>query len=207
MFAGITTRAGYLIAAIAALIGAAILLGGPAAANSTQDDQFVALLNQEGIAPISGVPALIETAHKICALLGGGMSPDAVVQALVDNANNVTPGRDPGRVRRSETLFLKAAVGAYCPGRPVAWTSRRRVVLASYSDGIQQPAPVPLPQVPDANTMISPRVMAPAAPPKKGPPVVGPPAIGGGGAGGNGGGAGGMTTKPPLEPGLITLAP
>ncbi|MCV7031639.1 DUF732 domain-containing protein [Mycobacterium sherrisii] len=204
MFAGIITRASYLVATIAALCGATILQGGAAAANSSQDDHFVELLNQEGIGPISGVPALIDTAHQICALLGGGMPPDAVVQALVDNANVVTPGRDPGRVARSETLFFKAAVGAYCPGNPVAWTGRRRVVLASYPNEIQEPAPVPLPQVPNANKMTSPHVMAPAPPPKKAPPVVGPPAAGGGG---NGGGTAGTTTQPPLEPGLITLAP
>lgn len=120
MFTGIIARTGHLVATIALFSGAAILHGGAAAANSSQDDQFVALLNQEGIAPISGVPALIDTAHQVCALLGGGMSPDAVVQRLVHNANAVTPGRDPGRVARSETLFVKAAVGAYCPDRPAA---------------------------------------------------------------------------------------
>ena len=179
----------------------------PADIRANQDDQFLTLLGQEGIPPISGVPALIDTAHQICGLLAGGTSPNAVVQALVDNANAVTPGADPGRLARSETLFLKAAVGAYCPGSPVGWNGRHRVLLASFPKEVQEPAPAPLPRVPDANKLISPRVMAPAPPPKKAPPVVGPPPGGGGGGGGNGGGTGGATTKPPLEPGIITLAP
>ena len=207
MFTGITTFAGFLVTAIVVLTGAAILRGGAAAANANQDDQFLALLSQEGIPPISGVPALIDTAHQICGLLAGGRSPDAVVQELVDYANAVTPGADPGRLARSETLFLKAAVGAYCSGSPVGWNRRHGVVPASFPKEVPEPAPAPLPQVPDANRLIAPQVVAPLPPPKKAPPVVGPPPGGGGGGGGNGGGTGGATTKPPLEPGIITLAP
>jgi Protein of unknown function (DUF732) len=207
MFTGITTRAGPLVTAIVVLTGAAILRGGAAAADSNQDSQFLALLSQEGIPPVSGVPALIDTAHQICGALAGGMSPGALVQALVDNANAVTPGADPGRLARSETLFLKAAVGAYCPGSPVGWNGRHRVVLASFPEEVPDPAPAPLPQGPDANKLMPPQVVAFPPPPKKAPPVVGPPPGGGGGGGGNGGGTGGVTTKPPLEPGIITLAP
>lgn len=206
MFNGTITRAGCVATAVAMLTGAAILQSGTAAAKASQDDQFLALLDQEGIAPVSGVPALIATAHQICGLLGGGMSPDAVVRALVNNADAVTPGADPGRLTRSETLFLKAAVRAYCPGSPVGSNGQHRFVLASFSDGVQEPAPGPLPRVPNADTLISPHVMAPAHTPKNAPRVVGPPP-GGRGDGGNGDGTGGATLKPPLEPGIITLAP
>jgi Protein of unknown function (DUF732) len=196
-----------LVTAIVVLTGAATLRSSAAAADPNQDNQFLALLSQEGIPPISGVPALIDTAHQICGLLAGGTSPHAVVRALVDNANAVTPGADPGRLARSETLFLKAAVGAYCPGSPVACNGRHRVVLASSPEEVSEPAPAPLPQVPDANKLIPPQVVALPPPPKKAPRVVGPPPGGGGGGGGNGGGTGGATTKPPPQPGIITLAP
>ncbi len=63
MFTGITSHGGALVSAIVVLAGAAILRGGAAAADSNQDDQFLALLSQEGIPPVSGVPSLIATAQ------------------------------------------------------------------------------------------------------------------------------------------------
>ncbi|ODR11001.1 hypothetical protein AWC25_21490 [Mycobacterium sherrisii] len=183
-----------------------MLQAGTAAASPSQDDKFLALLTEEGIPPVSGVPALIDTAHQICGLLGGGKSPDAVVRALVNNADAVTPGADPGRLARSETLFLKAAVAAYCPGSPAGWNGQHRFVLASFSQGVSEPAPGPVPRVPNANRLISPHVLAPAHPPQRLPQVVGTPPGQRGGAG-SGGGVGGPTTKPPSEPGVITLAP
>lgn len=206
MLTGISTRAGSVVTAIAALIGTAILQAGTAAANPSQDDQFLALLSQEGIPPVSGVPALIDTAHQICGLLGGGKSPDAVVRALVNNADAVTPGADPGRLARSETLFLKAAVRAYCPGSPAGWNGRQRFVLASFSDGVSEPAPGPLPRVPNANRLMSPHLMPPVHTAKKVPQVEGPPP-GRRGRSGSGDGIGGPATKLPSEPGVITLAP
>jgi hypothetical protein len=216
MFTGITTHAGSLVTAIVVLTGAAILRGGAASADPNQDDQFLALLRQEGVPALSGVPSLIATAHKVCRNLDAGMSADAVVDAMVDYANTVTPSADPGRVRRSETRFVIAAVGAYCPNdqgkmaftNPAGWNEpRHQVVLASLIEGATPANPtMPLPQVPDAQRLIPPHAPAPT-PLKKAPPVVGPPPGAGGGGGGNGGGTGGAATTPPMEPGIITLAP
>lgn len=208
------THAGSLVTAIVALTGAAILRGGAAAADSNQDDQFLALLSQEGIPAVSGVPALVKTAHEVCADLAGGMSADGVVDALVDYANAVTPGPDPGRLRRTETRFAIAAVRAYCPGnklsvtKPAGSNGTRRVVLASFTEGDNPAVPPPaLPAVPDAKPLTPPQAVASPPPPKVAPRIVGPPPGGGGGGGGNGGGRGGVTTTPPVEPGIITLAP
>ena len=55
---GITSHAGTLVSAILVLTGAAILRGGAAAADSNQDDQFLALLDQQGIPALEGVPSL-----------------------------------------------------------------------------------------------------------------------------------------------------
>ncbi len=112
MFTRITTHAGTLVTAIVVLTGAAILRGGAASADPNQDDQFLALLTQEGVPAISGVPDLIESAHKICGELDGGVPADTVVAELVNNANNITPGRDPGRLRRTETLFVIASAAS-----------------------------------------------------------------------------------------------
>jgi hypothetical protein len=62
MFPGITTHTGSLVTPIVVLTGAASLRGGAAAADPSQDDQFLALLNEEGIPALQNVPSLIATA-------------------------------------------------------------------------------------------------------------------------------------------------
>lgn len=90
MFTRITVAAGSLLTTVSLLSGAAMVHAGAASADSSQDDHFLALLDQKGVSALSGVPALIATAHQICGSLASGMSADALVAALVDNANNVT---------------------------------------------------------------------------------------------------------------------
>ena len=118
MLTGTTSHAGSLVIAIA-LTGAAILRGGAAAADPNQDDQFLALLNKEGIPALEGVPSLIATAHKICHDLDGGMPVDGLVDAMVDNAYDTDPSDarlyPPARLTRTFTRFITAAVDAYCP--------------------------------------------------------------------------------------------
>jgi Protein of unknown function (DUF732) len=213
MFTGITTHASYPVTAFVVLTGAAILGGGAASADSNQDDQFLALLSQQGIPALSGVPDLIKTAHDVCGELNSGVPTDAVVAEFEDFANSVTPGRDPGRVHRSAIRFVTASAGAYCPNHQVGFTkrngSRYRVELTSFVEGVTNPIP-PLPSIADAQTLNPPPAAAPAAPkkaPQKAPPVVGPPSGSSEGGGGNGGGDGGAAPTPPPEPGRITLAP
>jgi Protein of unknown function (DUF732) len=216
MFTSITTRAGSSVTAIVVLTGAAMLRGGAASADSNQDDQFLALLTQQGVPAVSGAPSLIATAHEICRNLDAGMSADALVDALVNNANSVTPGADPGRLARTEARFLTAAVEAYCPNdqgkvaftNPAGWNeSRRRVMLASLIEGASPANPTPPPRGPQAQKLRRPQAVAPPPPKKVAPPVVGPPPGSGGGGGGNGGGTGGVAPTPPMGPGIITLGP
>lgn len=126
MFTGITrstgitrhSHVGTLVTAILVLSGAAILRGGAAAADSNQDDQFLALLDQEGIPALEGVPYLIDTAHKVCRAVDAGFSANAVVDAMVQFAYSQDPAErnyDPGRLARTEARFVTASVGAYCP--------------------------------------------------------------------------------------------
>ena len=213
MFTGLTPHAGYSVTAFLVLTGTAILGGGAASADSSQDDQFLALLDQQGIPALSGVPDLIKTAHDVCGELNSGVPTDTVVAEFEDYANSVTPGRDPGRVHRSAIRFVSASAGAYCPNHQVGFTKRHEsthgVQLASFVEGVTNPVP-PLPALPDAKTLNPPPAAAPAAPkkaPEKAPPVVGPPQGSSTGGGGNGAGAGGEGPTPPLEPGRITLAP
>ena len=118
MFTGITSYAGALVTAIVVLTGAAILSGGAAAADPSQDDQFLALLDKEGIPAIKNVPSLIVTAHKVCRKLDGGMQVDALVDEMVNNAYRIDPPERlyaPGRLARTEARFITAAVEIYCP--------------------------------------------------------------------------------------------
>ncbi|MEM6109384.1 DUF732 domain-containing protein [Mycobacterium sp. 050272] len=116
-FTGITSYVGIPIAAIALLGGVAIVRGGAAAADPN-DDQFLALLDDEGVPAVSGVPSLVETAHKVCQALDNGTPANRVVDTLVDNAVSDDPSQSQiarGPLTRTEGRFVIAAVGAYCP--------------------------------------------------------------------------------------------
>jgi hypothetical protein len=118
MFTGTTSHSCALVTAIVMLSGTAILRGGAAAADSNQDDQFLALLDQEGIPALDGVPSLIDTAHKVCRILDAGMPADDLVDAMVNTAYGIDPKErryPPGRLARTEARFITAAVEAYCP--------------------------------------------------------------------------------------------
>jgi hypothetical protein len=117
-FTGITIHAGALVTAITVLTGAAILRGGAAVADSNQDEQFLALLDKEGIPAVTGVPSLIYTAHKVCRKLDAGMPADDLVDAMVNDAYGIDPPERlyaSGRLARTEARFITAAVEAYCP--------------------------------------------------------------------------------------------
>ena len=201
MFTGNITQAGSLVTAIVVLSGAAILRGGAAAADPNQDDQFLALLNREGIPALSGVPSLIDTAHKVCNRLDDGIPVHAIVDELVKYAYGVDPTQDLGRYQRTEVRFVTAAVGAYCPydrgkiasvvadfapgwheatARAAAYA--RGTVLVSLVGAIPgevtppSPPQIPVPP-PPAQTLTPPRPIAAPPPPKQPPrpPQLPPP--------------------------------
>jgi hypothetical protein len=115
MFTGITSRA--LVTAIVVLTAGAILRGGAAAADSNQDEQFLALLDEEDIPALEGVPSLIATAHNVCRKLDGGMTVEALVDDMRNNSfTDPTGQRFPDRrITATITRFISAAVEAYCP--------------------------------------------------------------------------------------------
>jgi uncharacterized membrane protein YgcG len=118
MFTGITGHSGALVTTVAALTGAAILRGGAAAADPNQDDQFLALLDEENIPALSNVPSLISQAHKDCRQLDRGMPVDALVDEMTNDAYDVDPierSYPPDRLTRTMARFIIAAVEAYCP--------------------------------------------------------------------------------------------
>ena len=118
MFTHITGYTGALITAIVMLTGGEILRGGAAAADSNQDQQFLALLDKEDIPVLDNAPALIATAHRICGKLDGGMAADDLVNVMKNNAYKSDPVErlfPPARLTSTMTRFITAAVEAYCP--------------------------------------------------------------------------------------------
>ncbi|SPM31606.1 DUF732 domain-containing protein [Mycobacterium terramassiliense] len=196
MFIGTTGRSGALVTAIVLLSGVAILRGGAAAADP-QDDRFLALLDQEGIPALQGVPNLIDTAHDVCRTLDAGMPAAGLVDAMVNNAFGIDPAEReyaPGRLARTEARFITAAVGAYCPydqgkiasirANRTGWNGTTRsdarqarltsLTAAVPSGEITDPDPTQIPATPPPAAQIrTPRQPVAAPPPPKQPP---PPA-------------------------------
>jgi uncharacterized membrane protein YgcG len=118
MFTDITGHSGALVTTVVVLTGAAILRGGAATADPNQDDQFLALLEEEDIPALSNVPSLIVKAHQDCRQLDRGMSVDALVDEMTNDAYGIDPSErqyPPDRLTRTMARFITAAVEAYCP--------------------------------------------------------------------------------------------
>ena len=112
----ITSLAGALVTA-SVVLTAAIICAGAAGADPSQQDQFVALLEQEQIPPVDNLPALVARAHQICGELDGGTSVDTVVNDEMNTAFGDNPALhlSPDRVRRTAVRFITASVDVYCP--------------------------------------------------------------------------------------------
>jgi Protein of unknown function (DUF732) len=113
---GITSLAAALVSA-SVVLTAAIICAGAAGADPSQQDQFLALLEQEQIPAIDNVPGLIARAHQICGELDGGTSVETVVNEEMDRAYGENPALHlyPARVRKTAVRFITAAVDVYCP--------------------------------------------------------------------------------------------
>jgi hypothetical protein len=137
MFTSITSHGGALVTAIVVLTGGAILCGGAAAADPNQDEQFLALLNQEEIPALQNVPSLIATAHNVCRKLDGGMPVDALVDDMRNNSFTDPNGAQfpARRITSTITRFITAAVEAYCP----ADQSKIASIMANPAPGSNEP--------------------------------------------------------------------
>lgn len=117
MRTGITSFVAALSSA-SLVLTAAIIWAGPAGADpAQQQDQFLALLQQEQIPAIDNIPGLVNRAHEICGELDGGGSVETVVNDEINSAYGDNPALHlyPARVRRTATRFVTAAVDVYCP--------------------------------------------------------------------------------------------
>lgn len=137
MLTRITRRAGTLVTAIAVLTGGATLFGSPATADPNQDDQFIALLDEEQISALENVPTLIVVAHSVCRALDRGVPVDEIVDALRNNMYQMTPNTrlQPRRVTTTVTRFVDVSVRSYCPYDQAKIASP----MASRTPGSNQP--------------------------------------------------------------------
>jgi hypothetical protein len=113
---GIISVADALVSA-SVVLTVAIVCAGAAGADPSQQDQFVALLEQEQIPAIDNLPGLIARAHQICGELDGGTPVEDVVNGEMNFAFADNPALHlrPDRVRRTAIRFITASVDVYCP--------------------------------------------------------------------------------------------
>ena len=127
-----------------------------------QDDKFFELLGQKEIPAVDNATSLIETGHKVCSKLDGGMSVDDIVETIRNNGfneNPITRLYPHGRITATIDQFISRR------WRPIVRTTRqyrfdigvyrvrlarRRVVLASLTEALPageipptKPLPVP----------------------------------------------------------------
>lgn len=117
MRTGITSLATALASVSLVLITAITCADAAFADPSQQQDQFVALLEQQKIPAVDNIPGLVARAHEICGELDNGASVDTVVGEEMNSAyaDNPVLHLYPARVRRTATRFITASVDVYCP--------------------------------------------------------------------------------------------
>jgi Protein of unknown function (DUF732) len=99
------------------VLTAAIICAGAASAEPSQQDQFVALLEQDQIPLIDDLPALVARAHQICGELDGGASIETVVNEQMNAVFEENPAyhQISNRVRRTAIRFIAVSADVYCP--------------------------------------------------------------------------------------------
>ena len=115
---GIASLPAALVSA-SVLLTAAVVCAGAAGADPSQQDQFLALLEQEQIPPVDDgeVPGVVARAHQICDAVNGGTPVDALVNDEMNRGYGENPRLHlfPDRVRRTAIRFVTASVDIYCP--------------------------------------------------------------------------------------------
>ena len=115
---GITRLSDALVSA-SVVLTAAIICAGAASADPSQQDQFVALLEQEQIPPVDDgeVAGVVARAQQVCGELKGGSSVDTLVNDEINRGYEDNPRLHlyPDRVRRTAVRFITASVNVYCP--------------------------------------------------------------------------------------------
>ena len=117
MFTPSTTCHAVTIVAATA-IGVAMLPYGVAAADPSQDDQFLAVLQEKQIPAMDNIATVVAAGHKVCLKLDDGIPAQTVLDGLNNDAYGMNPDLREQSDRLSATMsrFIAAAVQVYCPG-------------------------------------------------------------------------------------------
>lgn len=101
---------------VSVALTAAIFCAAGAGAD-TQQDQFLARLQQLQIPAIDNVPGLVYHAHEICGELDSGTPGEDVVTNVMNKAYDDNPSLRSlsARARRTAVRFVTASVDVYCP--------------------------------------------------------------------------------------------
>jgi hypothetical protein len=104
---------------VSVVLTAAIIFPGAAAGDPSQQDQLLALLEQEQIPPTNDgeVAGVVARAHFICGQLNGGTPVDTLVTDEMNRGYAENPRLHllSDRVRRTVIRFITASVDVYCP--------------------------------------------------------------------------------------------
>jgi Protein of unknown function (DUF732) len=113
---GTLSLADALVGASVAL-AAALICACTANAEPSQQEQFVALLEQDQVPLIDNLPALVARAHQICAELNGGTSVYTVVDEEMKGIFEDNPAyyQESARVHRTAIRFIAVSAEVYCP--------------------------------------------------------------------------------------------
>jgi Protein of unknown function (DUF732) len=113
---GIARLADALVSA-SVVLTVAINCAGAASADPSQQDQFVALLEQDQVPLIDNLPSLVARAHQICRELNGGTSVYTVVDEEMNGmfAENPAFRQEAARVHRTAVRFIAVSAEVYCP--------------------------------------------------------------------------------------------
>jgi hypothetical protein len=115
---GITGLADALVIG-SVVLTAAIMCAGAAGADPSQQDQFLALLDQEQIPPTDEgeVVGVVARARQVCGEANGGTPIGTLVDDEMNRgyADNPRLRLIPDRVRRTAVRFITASVDVYCP--------------------------------------------------------------------------------------------
>jgi hypothetical protein len=113
---GITSLADALVSA-SVVLTAAVICAGAASADPSQQDLFVAALEQDQIPVFDNLPALVARAHQICGELDGGASVYAVVDEEMNGIFEENPAyrQESARVHRTAIRFIAVSAQVYCP--------------------------------------------------------------------------------------------
>ena len=116
MRTGIPSLVDVLVSA-SVVLAAAIICAGAASADPSQQDQFVALLEQDQIPVMDNLPALVARAHQICGELNGGASVYTVVDEEMNYMFEENPAyrQQSARVHRTAVRFIAVSAEVYCP--------------------------------------------------------------------------------------------